>query len=171
MQRVPLAYKSREIPFAHGPRTAVTIPWGDVYTAFVSTGVGNIEVYMSVPPKTVKRLQRMRMLQPVLGMSAVQGFLKQRIERSVKGPSDQRRGNTDCQLWGEVRSADGRMVSATMTTPNGYDVTVTAALGIVEHLLANDVEGGYYTPSLLMGAGYAASLPGVTLRMGPVSGT
>jgi short subunit dehydrogenase-like uncharacterized protein len=58
-------------------------------------------------------------------------------------------------------SADGRTVSATMTTPNGYDLTVTASLGIVEYLLQNDVEGGYYTPSLLMGADYAVSLPGV----------
>jgi len=170
MHRVPLAYKSRALPFAHGTRTAVTIPWGDVYTAFVSTGIPNIEVYMSVPPATVKRLRRLRPFQAILGMAPVQKFLKKRIERSVKGPSDQRRGNTDCQLWGEVRSADGRSVSATMTTPNGYDITVSAALGIVQHLLAQDVEGGFYTPSLLMGAGYAASLPGVTLRMGSVNG-
>jgi len=169
MQRVPLAYKSRDIPFAHGTRTAMMIPWGDVYTAFVSTGIGNIEVYMSVPPSTVKRLQRLRLFQPLLGTPIVQSFLKKRIDRAVAGPSDQRRASTDCQLWGQVRSADGRSVSATLTTPNGYDITVTASLGIVEHLLANSVEGGYYTPSLLMGAGYAATLPGVSLRMGQVS--
>jgi short subunit dehydrogenase-like uncharacterized protein len=52
----------------------------------------------------------------------------------------------------------------TMTTPNGYELTVTAALGIVAHLLEADVEGGYYTPSLLMGSGYAGTLPGVTVR-------
>jgi short subunit dehydrogenase-like uncharacterized protein len=52
-----------------------------------------------------------------------------------------------------------------MTTPIGYDVTVSASLGIVEHLLSNDVEGGFYTPSLLMGADYAASLPGVTFEI------
>jgi short subunit dehydrogenase-like uncharacterized protein len=51
-----------------------------------------------------------------------------------------------------------------MTTPNGYDLTVTASLGIVEFLLGQAVEGGYYTPSLLMGSGYAATLPGVTFN-------
>ena len=56
------------------------------------------------------------------------------------------------ELWGEVKSADGRSVTATMTTPDGYDVTVSASLGIVEYLQKNDVEGGFYTPSLLMGA-------------------
>jgi short subunit dehydrogenase-like uncharacterized protein len=52
-----------------------------------------------------------------------------------------------------------------MSTPNGYDLTVSAGLGIVEYLLNNSVEGGYYTPSLLMGSGYAATLPGVTFNL------
>ncbi|MGH8033628.1 MAG: saccharopine dehydrogenase family protein [Lysobacterales bacterium] len=170
LKAVPLAWKSMQVPFAHGLRTAITIPWGDVFTAYVSTGVGNIEVYMSVPPNTASRLRRWRFLQPVLATAPVQNFLKRRIGKSVRGPADGRRQRTESQLWGEVRSADGRRLSATMTTPNGYDLTVTAALGIVEHLLKNAVEGGYYTPSLLMGAAYAASLPGVVVQMGEVTG-
>jgi short subunit dehydrogenase-like uncharacterized protein len=122
---------------------------------------------MSVPPATVKRLRRLRWARSLLALAPVQSFLKKRIGSTVSGPSDDERANSYCELWGEVRSADGRRVAATMTTPNGYDLTVTAALGIVEFLLANGVEGGYYTPSLLMGAGYAASLPGVTFN--PVS--
>ena len=165
LKKVPLAWKTREVPFAHGVRSAMTIPWGDVYTAFVSTGVPDIEVYMSVSPATIANVKRLRMIQPVLGWSPVQSFLKKRIEKRVTGPSDERREKTDCQLWGEVSSADGRTVSATMTTPNGYDLTVSASLGIVKHLLASDVEGGYYTPSLLMGSEFAASLPGVSFTL------
>jgi short subunit dehydrogenase-like uncharacterized protein len=164
MVSVPLAWKSRTIPFAHGERTAVTIPWGDVFTAFISTGVPDIEVYMAVPPATAARMRRLGWLRPLLGTKFVQSFFEKRIERSVSGPSDERRSSTRSELWGEVSSADGRSVSATMTTPNGYDLTVTAALGIVTHLLDNPVEGGYYTPSLLMGSDYAASLPGVEFR-------
>jgi len=48
---------------------------------------------------------------------------------------------------------------------NGYDLTVSARLGIAGFLLENDVEGGYYTPSLLMGPDFAASLPGVTFSL------
>jgi short subunit dehydrogenase-like uncharacterized protein len=165
MVSVPLAFKERVFPFAHGKRNAVTIPWGDVYTAYVSTGIGNIEVYMAVSPASVRKLRRLRMLKPVLGLGPVQNFLKKRIEKSVRGPSDSRRQDTQSQLWAEVCGADGRRVSATMTTPNGYDITVTASLGIVRFLMDNDVEGGYYTPSLLMGEKYAATLPGVEVRM------
>lgn len=165
LKKVPLAWKTRTIPFAHQERTAVTIPWGDVYTAFVSTGIPDIEVYMAVPASTLARMKRFKWLQPVLSFGPVQSFLKNRVESSVQGPSDERRGSTRSELWGEVTSSDGRTVSATMTTPNGYDLTVSASLGIVEFLLENDVEGGFYTPSLLMGADYAMSLPGVSYRL------
>jgi len=165
LKRVPLAWKSRLIPFAHGKREAMTIPWGDVFTAYISTGVPDIEVYMSAPPVTIKRLRHLRMLRPLLAMKWVQNTMKRRIEKSVKGPEEADRQASQMQLWGQVSSADGRSVSATMSTPDGYDVTVTASLGIVAYLLETEIEGGFYTPSLLMGPGYAESLPGVSLNI------
>jgi short subunit dehydrogenase-like uncharacterized protein len=162
---VPLAWKTREICFSHGKRLAVTIPWGDVFTAYISTGVPDIEVYMAAPPSSILQMKRMRMLKPLLSMQWVQNLMKRRVERSVNGPAVGERQASQMQLWGEACTADGRSVSAIMTTPNGYDVTVTASLGIVEYLRENDVEGGFYTPSLLMGADYAASLPGVTVKI------
>lgn len=165
LKRVPLAWKSREIPFAHGNRLAMTIPWGDVFTAYISTGVPDIEVYMSAPPSTIKRLRRMRMIQPLLSVQWVQNAIKRRIEKSIKGPDKEARRTSKMQLWGEVSSLDGRSVAATMTTPDGYDVTVMASLGIVEYLLTTEVEGGFYTPSLLLGADYAESLPGISIKI------
>ncbi len=165
LKQVPVAWKSRKVPFASGERTAVTIPWGDVYTAFVSTGVPNIEVYMAMSPGRIAQLRRMRLFSPLLGLGIVRSFMKRRIEQNVSGPSAEKRASTQAQLWGEVISADGRRVSATMATPNGYDLTVTASLAIMKYVLENDVEGGYYTPSLLMGAEFAESLPGVSMSV------
>lgn len=165
LTEVPMAWRTRSIPFAHTERAAVTIPWGDVYTAFVSTGIPDIEVYLALRPSAIKKMQRLRLLQPLLRLSVVKAFLRKQIERKVRGPSEKRRAETACQLWGEVSSADGRVVSATMSTPNGYDLTVSASLGLVEYLLENEVEGGYYTPSLLMGSAYAESLPGVSFTL------
>jgi short subunit dehydrogenase-like uncharacterized protein len=170
LQRVPLAWKTRRIPFAHAERYAVTIPWGDVFTAWVSTGVPDIEVYLSVPPATVRRLRRLRRIQPLLRLSFVQGFMKGRIDRRSPGPDAERRAHSETQLWGEVRSADGRTVSATMTTPNGYDLTVTGSLGLVRFLLENEVEGGFYTPSLLAGAEFVRTLPGVEVNFSENAG-
>jgi len=166
IERVPLAWKTRIFERAGAAgverRSAMTIPWGDVYTAFVSTGIPNIEVYMAVSPKTIANVRRLRLLGPLLRTRLLQNFLKHRVEKSVRGPSDAKRESSVTHIWGEARDASGREVRAQLRTPNGYALTVTASLGIVEHLLHADSPAGYRTPSQLMGANYVLSLPGVT---------
>ena len=169
LMRVPLAWKTREFErpasanAKASTRTLVTIPWGDVYTSYVSTGIPNVEVYAYAPASSIARLRRMRMFGPLLRWGPVQSFLKQRIERSVSGPDEGLRGRTESIVWGEVRDAAGTVKTRRLRAPNGYDLTVTASLGIVERLLRDPPVGGYYTPSQLMGADYVLTLPGVAL--------
>jgi short subunit dehydrogenase-like uncharacterized protein len=162
---VPLAWKRRDFLRDGKPRSAMTIPWGDVYTAYVSTGIPNIETYMALPPKTIQRMRWMRHLRPLLGLKIAQDFMKKRVEQTTPGPSAERRGDSDCYIWGEVRNAAGNEAKLALITPNGYDLTVTASLGIAEHLLERPrrLGGGYFTPSMLMGADYVLTLPGVKL--------
>ncbi len=162
MCTVPLAWKTRSFSKNGEQRLAMTIPWGDVYTAFVSTGIPNIEVYMSVPPSTVENLRRIRRLGPLLNFSLVQKFLKSQVAKKVRGPSEEKRKDAETWVWGEVSDASGRQASAILKTPNGYTLTVLAALGIVAKLMSPQRPiGGYYTPSRLMGADYILRLPGV----------
>ncbi len=165
LTRVPLAWKTRSFDKDGEARFAMTIPWGDVYTAFVSTGIANIEVYMAVPPATARNLRRIRWLGPLLGSAPVQALLKRQVEKRVPGPSPDKRAASQTVVWGEVRDDKGRELKAQLRTPNGYELTVTAALGIAQRLLAGArPEGGYYTPSRLMGADYVLTLPGVSRR-------
>lgn len=161
MRRVPLAWKTRRVDFAHASLATVTIPWGDVFTAWVSTGVANVEVYLAMPPGAIRRLRMARWLRPLLATGLVRRRLEARIDARPPGPDARRRSTTGVEVWGEASSADGRAIRGTLSGPNGYDFTAQAAVGIVEKVLGGGVEGGYYTPSLLMGAGYAAGLRGV----------
>jgi short subunit dehydrogenase-like uncharacterized protein len=47
LTRVPACWKTRTIDFGRRPVVAMTIPWGDIATAWYSTGIPNIEVYMA----------------------------------------------------------------------------------------------------------------------------
>ncbi len=161
LKRVPLAYKVRFFEREGVQRSAMTIPWGDVCTAFFSTGIPNIEVYMAVPPATIRRLRRLRLLGPLLGWKPVQEFLKRQVERKVRGPSDDSRGRSATWVWGEATNAAGQRVARRLRTPNGYTLTVDAALGIIERLGEGDVPAGFHTPSQLMGASYVTTLPWV----------
>lgn len=162
LRKVPLAWKTRTFNKAGEARLAMTIPWGDVYTAHVSTGIANIEVYMCVPPSTVANLRKLRRLGPLLGFSPVQRILKAQVDKRVRGPDEAKRKDAETWIWGEAADAAGRQVSAILKTPNGYTLTVQAALGIVAKLMAAQRPiGGFYTPSRLMGADYVLRLPGV----------
>lgn len=166
LRRVPLAWKTRSFMRDGQARTAMTIPWGDVYTANVSTGIPDIEVYMAVPPATIARMRRLRRLGPLLDSAPVQWLLKRGVTRSVRGPSDAKRERTITHVWGEVHDDRGREAKRHLVVPNGYTLTASASLGIVEHLLRGTAEAGFRTPSQLMGAEYVLSLPGVSLAVG-----
>jgi short subunit dehydrogenase-like uncharacterized protein len=159
---VPLGWKSRTFERDGQQRTAMTIPWGDVYTAYVSTGIANVETYMAVSPQTIARMRWLRLLKPALGLAPVQAFLKSRAG-ATSGPDAQRRDATRCHVWGEATNAAGGEVKMKLTVPNGYALTVQSALGIASHVLQAKPTGGYYTPSQLMGARYVLDLPGVSL--------
>lgn len=164
LKKVPLAWKWRYFTRDGEQRSAMTIPWGDVYTAHVSTGIPDIEVYMAAPPATIKRLRRLRLLGPLLGTGPVQRFLKGQVEKKVRGPSQALREQTESFIWGEVRNPAGRLLARQLRTPNGYALTVDASLGIVTRLIERDPPApGYYTPSMLMGPEYVLGLDGVEL--------
>lgn len=155
--------RTRSIDFGQGARNAMCIPWGDVSTAYHSTGIGNVEVYIPASPKTVKRVRRMQRLRWLMSRGWVQSWLKSRVGKKVKGPSAESRAQSTTVLWGEVEDAEGNRRSARFETPNGYDLTITAPLEIVRATLAAETsKTGSLTPSQLMGADFVWRLPGVT---------
>jgi len=164
IKQVPLAYKTRRIDFGGGEKLAMTIPWGDVATAYYSTEIPNIEVYIPASPRLVKRMQRINLIKPILGWSWLQKFMKSRIEKTVKGPDEQARNELTTFIWGEVSNAQGERLQNRMQVANGYQLTVDGSLHVVQALLADEnVIGGYYTPSKLLGADLIQQLPGTQL--------
>lgn len=162
---VPAAHKSAMIPFSDKKLTyAVAIPWGDVSTAYHSTGIPDIEFYAAVPP-SVGRLMRLTGKVPGLFRPKfVQGALRRLVEWRVKGPDERTRASGESRLWGEARDAQGRTVAMRMRTPQGYALTVEAALASVARVLEGHVGVGALTPSKAFGADFVLTLPGVRVE-------
>ena len=168
--KVPLAFKTRTFLRGDKPRLAMTIPWGDVFTAHVTTGIPDVEVYMTASAASIKNARRLNWVRPLLGLGPVTRFLQARMAASGRAPSAGWRAKTNCYIWGEATTPDGRVARMELETPNGYDLTVDAALGVVERLLnpaTPSPSPGYLTPSQLMGARYVLDLPGVIVKVGP----
>jgi short subunit dehydrogenase-like uncharacterized protein len=163
--QVPLAWKTAAIPFHDETRLAVTIPWGDVSTAYYSTRIPNIEVYLAQPPRLIRAMKLARPVRKLLGTAPVQRFLSRRIEARVKGPSENTRNSGRSELWGRVRDDTGRELEGTLTTPEGYRLTVLTSLASLARLLGGTVSAGAHTPSTAFGADFITKIEGCHLRL------
>lgn len=157
--RVPAAYKTAEIPFADRPRLAVTIPWGDVSSAYHSTGIPNIEVYCAQPRSTIRMMRLTRWAEPLVRSRLVQRLGNWWINCKVAGPSDEDRRTTRTQFWARATDEDGSIAEATLETPDGYTATVNTSLGVVQRVLRREVSPGFFTTSMAFGASYIESFP------------
>ncbi len=161
--RVPTLFDTREIPFPSGPRLAMTIPWGDVATAYYSTKIPNIRVYRATSPRAVSRLRRIQRLLPLLGLPPIKQFLTWRASH-IKGPDAAARGRSQMEIWGRVADRDGGEATMTMTTPEGYAFTVLSAIAAVKRVLREPVRAGSFTPSMRLGAEFVTTIPGVRIE-------
>lgn len=158
--RVPMFHDVRTIPFRRGERIAMAIPWGDVSTAYRSTGIPNIRVYKAVSPRAVTRMKRLQIFYPLLRNSLIRR-IAQKIAIRGAGPTTEQRRDGAIDLWGRVARGDAEE-TMTMTVPEGYTFTVLSALAIVERSLAGGSRAGSFTPSQVFGPELALSIDGVT---------
>lgn len=150
ISQVPLAYKERQIDFGDGMKNAVTIPWGDVSTAYHSTGIPNIEVYIPISPKGAKNMRKMNWFRWLVKLKFVQNKMKQQISKTATGPNQLQREKLRTFLWGEVSNSSGDKIVGRIETCNGYQLTYIAAVEVADFLINNDVAGGALTPSKLI---------------------
>jgi len=148
--------------FGQGLKPTVQISWGDVSTAFRSTGIPNIEVQFEATP-ALKALARLpRFVKSFLGLAFMQSFLKARIDSQPEGPSDEARRSARGLLVGVARNEKGESVRSRLTTPEGYTLTAMIAVDIAKRVASGEFKPGFQTPSLAYGADYILGFDGVT---------
>lgn len=152
----------RTIDFGFKQYRTMAIPWGDVSTAFHSTGIPNIEVYFPVPRGARTGARALGLISPIVASGPVQKLLKKAVDARPAGPSDEQRAKGASFLWGEVKNARGDVRVSRMKTPEGYTFTADSSLTILRRVLEGDFAPGYQTPSSAYGEDLVMSLPGVT---------
>ncbi len=169
IETVAIDALQKTIELGGKPRTTVAIGWGDVSTAYHSTGIGDITVYMAMPPGQLRGLKVLGKLGPVLRRPRVIKLLQAIVGRTVHGPKAAAREASHAELWGRVTGPGGTSVEGRMRTPDGYETTVITSLVCVRRLLAERPEPGYHTPSSAFGASLVRTLPGFSLAVGALA--
>jgi short subunit dehydrogenase-like uncharacterized protein len=161
LERIELGSLQRRIDFGRGPRDCVAIAWGDVASAWFSTRIPNIEVYLALgrlPPLSRTWLP---LVQSLLTKPSLRDLVQGALDRASPGPSEEARRRGSAIVFGEARDASGRRVRSKIVTPEGYTLTAHAALHVAQKVLAGEAPPGFHTPASAFGPDLALELEGV----------
>jgi short subunit dehydrogenase-like uncharacterized protein len=153
---------TRTFDFGRGPKLAMALPWGDLTTAWHSTGIGTIETYFAMGRRTVWGARVAGLVPWLVGSKPVQGYLKRRVDARPAGPTAEQRARASSILVAEVENAAGQRVASRLVTPNGYSLTADAGVEIARRVLGGEWRSGFQTPSMVYGADFILTLPGTS---------
>jgi len=152
--------KTRQIDFGNGSIQAIRIIWGDVFTAYYSTGIPNIEDYIVLPDSLVSQLMLINKIRPLFNLSFVRNLLKSQINT---GSTAAECANTSTHVWGEVTDAENSMAVSRLHGPEAGRIwTTRAAIAGVKKVLSGISFPGFQTPAMAFGADFALECEGVS---------
>lgn len=144
---VPVAAKRKRIDFGNGEKSAATIPWGDVSTAYYTTGIENVEVYTPMPEPLARAMHVFSPAVGILEFDPIKQGLQWIAQQTLTGPSTTQRETGRSYIWGEA-SDEAHTVTTRLRTPEPYALTVDSATTALERLEANEKPPtGYHTPA------------------------
>lgn len=149
--KVPLGHNAMIVPFRAKSLFVMSIPWGDVSTAYHSTDIPNIETYMAFSPSAYRWVKLQRYFNWLLRTSFVRNIVKKRIKERPAGPTPEQRARSKSFVWGRVSNADGKVLEAQLVTPEGYTLTALTSLLITKKVLNGNAPIGFQTPSKAYG--------------------
>ncbi len=139
----------------------IAVSWGDVATAWHTTGISNITVFFEErgPLKALANLHPF--VRWVLATPLGQRYLKAEIDKRPPGPTPEERKRSFATILGEARNRAGQAVRSLLTTPEGYTLTAMTSLEIARRVCEEGAAApGFQTPGRLFGPDFILAFPG-----------
>lgn len=158
---VPVGKLERGFDYGEGERVSTAVSWADVFTAYHTTGIAHIEVYMEADTWTRWLYELAACFAEPLRLTPLQKLLELQARAWPEGPSEGRRAAAPRVIVAEAEDRFRRRARALLHTPDGYSFTPLSALAIAERVLAGDFRAGFQTPAGVYGADFVLVLEGV----------
>jgi len=171
LKPVPFGKGARRVRFLDRERSVLPIPWGDLETAYRTTGIPNITTYMAFPKGLANAAERtagigamaLPFARAVLGAGPIKRVIEQAIEARLPGPDEEARKGARSFVW--VRAAGGgREAEGWLESIDGYAFTAASGVRALEKVLAARAAGkkltGALTPALAFGADFVLEIEG-----------
>lgn len=138
----PLTKGNFDGKFGDGPVLCAPLPFGDLVTAWHSTGIANIAMYVHVS-----------------GEAFPEGDLAQLAD----GPDAAHRDAHRARAVAEVVGAYGEIARSRIETFNGYSFTPVAAVEAARRVMEGERQAGFETAARLFGGEFAESIAGTAI--------
>ncbi len=155
---------TKEVNFGNFIHHCVSIPWGDLSTAYVSTRIPNIRVYMSLPSKFLTWMKFSNYIRPILRWNWVKNRLRASVNKRPEGPTEEQRQNGRSYFWAMVRNDAGETVVGRLECPEGYTLTALCAVHIALKILRNNFKAGFQTPATAYGKDLILEIEGTIFK-------
>ncbi len=160
--RQPIGQKGFWVDFGVKKLFVMSIPWGDISTAYFSTGIPDIETYTAISHTIFRLLKLQGLFNWLLRKPFLRNFIKKKIDQRPAGPNDEQRNKAISLVWGQVADAKGKIATARMTGPEGYTLTTHSSLLITKKILEGNFLPGYQTPAIVYGENLVLEIPAVS---------
>jgi short subunit dehydrogenase-like uncharacterized protein len=149
-----------DLDFGSFTTKTTRIQWGDISTAWRSTGIPTIEVFTGADEKTISNLKLSNSLSWLLRKRWLKDFILGRIDKGKSGPSQHDLHIGKCYLRGTVWDAEGNIKTSLFNGPNAYLLTAKTAVLIAEKIMAGKLGAGYKTPAMQYGTDLVLEIKG-----------
>jgi len=163
LQPVPLGKLTLPVDFGKGETLCLNIPWGDISTAWRTTGIPNIEVYTAVKPSMIRNARWSNAIGWMLQWRWVKRFIQKQIDRRPAGPDAAQRAKGRSFIWGKVWNAAGQSRTGRLETPDGYTLTAKTCVAIAAKVRHGNFRPGYQTPAAAYGEAFVLEIDHTTL--------
>jgi len=160
LMSLPVGRLQRAFDFGNGEKESVAVSWPDVFTAYHSTGIRNIEAYFEADFASRALYHLGAGVADTMQLNPVKNLIDAIARAWPEGPPEVQRRAEKCVIVAEAEDSWRQVRSARLTTPDGYSFTAEAASAIALRAARGDFLSGFQTPARVYGADLALEFKG-----------
>jgi short subunit dehydrogenase-like uncharacterized protein len=161
LEQMRLRMQMRWADFGARRSPTVAVSWGDVVTAYHSTGIPNIEVYFEATSFRLAAVTINQYWGWLLRTPTANAWFRSYADMLPAGPTKEERAQQRSTILVEAESSTGVMRSR-IETPEAYEFTAATATRVIHDVMDGRRRPGFQTPGTLFGPDFVLDFEGVT---------
>jgi short subunit dehydrogenase-like uncharacterized protein len=159
--KTALGEKGMNVNFGAKELFVMSIPWGDLFTAYQTTGIPDIDTYTAVPKKIYNLMKFQGFFNWLLRNEGVRNIIRRKINQAPAGPDERMLEKGKSLVWAQVKNAGGKTEEVRLEGPESYLLTAIGTLIVASKIRKGTFKAGYQTPAGCFGKDLVLEIPGV----------